>query len=166
MKNPIFMTNIKLEAPMRLPLTNFTNNITEGAARFASNRSGGRFHAGIDFYCDEGTPVYAMCDCTILRSSNTFYLGTGVVEVQTPQFVIRYGEITPKKGLVTGDKINKGDIIGTVKRCEGLAQAMLHLEMYTADATLPLTNTAGTSPFKRTHGIVDPTALVLKLIKE
>ena len=81
-------------------------------------------HSGVDLYCPEGTPVYAVEYGTILKidhwtgpKDNTpWWLDTDAVYVQGQYGVVVYGEIEVNKDLHVGDLIHPSDLIGKVKR--------------------------------------------------
>lgn len=99
-------------------------------------------HTGVDLYCENGTPVYSMCDGVVVNIEDftgefsnpptPWWLNTKSVLVETETNVICYGEITTT--LSIGDKIKEGDIIGNVsqvlKNDKGLPMSMLHIELY------------------------------------
>lgn len=118
-----------------------------------------RQHAGVDLYCRNNTPVYAMESCRVVRVTDSFYLGTGCVEC-VGLYAIRYGEIIPAE-IKLGDGIPEGTIIGWVKKCEGIKQPMLHLEMYGVGVIgRPSLTDLNRPPFYRTIGLIDPTAIL------
>lgn len=108
-----------------------------GSRRFASSRSGGtRAHAGVDFVAPHGTAVYAMTDGTVQRVAG-FYQNTLAVEIlNSDGSVLRYCEIDPI--VSEGDYVVQGQKIGTILRADSGTE-MLHLEVYTGEATGKLT---------------------------
>ena len=109
-----------------------------GSRRFASSRSGGtRAHAGVDFVAPHGTAVYAMTDGTVQRVAG-FYQNTLAVEILNADgSVLRYCEIDPV--VEEGDYVVQGQKIGTILRADSGTE-MLHLEVYTGEATGKLTH--------------------------
>lgn len=94
-------------------------------------------HQGIDVSADAGTEVYATTDGEIKAvykddelSGNQVILnnGAGIVTV--------YSFIDPSEELKVGDKISKGDVIGTVATPTGSEYkdgAHVHIEVYVND---------------------------------
>lgn len=147
-----------------LPLVEDFKSIT-GSREFASLRDkGNRAHAGIDFVAAAGTTVYAMTSGTVLQVY-TFYESTKAVEVQNDDgSILRYCEILPD--VKAGDKVEQGDIIGTIMRATGGTE-MLHLELYRGDASGGLTQRSNKEymyvdsnyNFQRRSDLMDPTFL-------
>ncbi|HCC51643.1 MAG TPA: hypothetical protein DEQ30_05925 [Porphyromonadaceae bacterium] len=97
-----------------------------------------RSHAGIDYIADVGTPVIAMCDGKVMHVSDSFYYGTGVVEVHNNDgTVIRYCEIKPS--VKEGDTVTKGKCLGKVIANTKNENHMLHLEVYLGSISGDLT---------------------------
>lgn len=102
-------------------------------------------HTGVDLYCDDKTPVYAINDGVVVNIEDftgefstpptPWWFNTKSVLVEDNENVICYGEITTN--LSIGDKIKEGDIIGYVsqvlKKDKGLPMSMLHIELYEKD---------------------------------
>ena len=127
-------------------------------AKFGSRREAGkRLHAGCDLYCPEGTLVYAIGDGVVWEVSKTFYAGTGAISIIHNDRIVRYCEITPTKELKAGMKVGEGCILGTVKRCQGVKQPMLHIEMYTDPKRRDSLTDLNRLPFKRRNDVFDPT---------
>ena len=108
-------------------------------ARFGAKRKHD-IHTGVDFYCEEGTTVYALnegkviaiVDFTGEKTNSPWWNNTKAVLLKSISGIILYGEISTH--LKLDDRIEKGDPIGKVKRVlkkyKGLPMSMLHLEMY------------------------------------
>jgi hypothetical protein len=104
-------------------------------------------HTGIDLYCEDGTPVYAMTDGHVVSMlaftgpgvGSPWWEDTDAVMVQGKDCVILYGEIHINQNLALGMRIHEGDLIGHVKRVlrndKGLPMSMLHLEKYASGTT-------------------------------
>lgn len=125
---------------------------------FGAPRKGGqRSHAGCDLYAPVGTPVRAVADGTVLNFY-LFYLDTYALEVDHGDFLVRYGEIgsDPAPGVRVGERVEAGQVLGTVGRLRGLAVSMLHFEMYEGTATGALTR-RDRPPFQRRVDLMDPT---------
>lgn len=99
-------------------------------------------HPGLDIYCDVGTEVVAVEDGVVvgiqyftgkmLRSP--WWNDTFCVAVKGKSGVVNYGEIDYNRELSVGDKVKRGDAIGTVlavlKKDKGRPTSMLHFELY------------------------------------
>lgn len=146
------------------PLNTEYGEIT-GSRRFASSRSSGkRAHAGVDFVAPHGTPVYAITSGTVQRVA-AFYYNTMAVEIQNADgSVLRYCEIDPS--VKEGDIVIQGQKIGTILRAD-TGTEMLHLEVYTGEATGKLTQSENREyayvdsqlVFQRRWDLLDPTFL-------
>lgn len=101
------------------------------------------FHTGVDLYCTEGEPVYAVEDGIVVAIDPMFtgqsgnedrWNTTQAVLVEGASGVIVYGEIAPESSLRVDTRIQAGEIIGRVmtvmKIDEGRPRSMLHLELY------------------------------------
>lgn len=100
-------------------------------------------HTGIDIYCAENTPVYAIRDGIVVNiedftgvDSNPptpWWYDTQSILIEDSTNVICYGEISVNN-LKIGDIIRKGDVIGYIKQVlkkdKGLPMCMLHVELY------------------------------------
>ena len=136
-----------------------------GSREFASSRSSGnRAHAGIDFVAPHGTKVYAITSGTVQRVA-LFYQNTSAVEIVNEDgSILRYCEI--KTSLEAGDKVNQGDLIGTILRADSGTE-MLHMEVYLGDGDGMLTQSSNSSytyletnkRFQRRSDLLDPTFL-------
>jgi murein DD-endopeptidase MepM/ murein hydrolase activator NlpD len=132
-------------------------------AAFGAGRSGGRVHAGCDLYftndgglayqtkyhaLNDNTPVFAIADGKVTGFSY-FYLGTYALVVDHGDFTVRYGEVdaTLPAGISVGASVTAGQqiaIMGDLGVSSG-TWSMLHFEIYSNDATGPLTNTSNQS---------------------
>ena len=122
------------------------------AATFAYRRGENRLHAARDLYYNEGEPVYAITSGKVLNVSS-FYWDTWVIDIEHDyehveghKIIVRYGEVSKDDILVKkGDKVARGAKIGKVglltkdgrfiKQPSPDKRGMLHLEMYTGEAT-------------------------------
>lgn len=142
-----------------------SNDITKSPGAFGSNRSGGRRHAGVDLYCDEGTPVYAMEDGVITAFSPEYYAGTQAVAI-TGSVVIRYCEMQVNPGFAkVGTSVKQGACLGIVKKCEGINQAMLHIEFFNNIISKAALTDVSKLPYKRREDLFDGTE-ILKSVME
>jgi peptidoglycan hydrolase-like protein with peptidoglycan-binding domain len=139
-----------------------TADPTGGARYFGASRANGRAHAAIDFIVPNGTPVYAMTDGKVIRTS-LFFQNTSAVEVKnTDGTVARYCEIAPAVSVNT--IVHRGDLIGRVIT-NYAGTSMLHLEMYqgTASGSLSQGSNSGSywyvkaRNYQRRADLVDPT---------
>lgn len=136
-----------------------------GSRTFASSRGGGkRAHAGLDFVAPHGTRVYAVTAGTVQRVA-VFYQNTWAVEVKNDDgSILRYCEIATE--LETGDRVEQGDIIGTILRADSGTE-MVHMEVYYGNGEGMLTQTGnetfkyvdGSKNFQRRSDLLDPTFL-------
>ncbi|MEK2485283.1 peptidoglycan DD-metalloendopeptidase family protein [Providencia stuartii] len=143
---------------------------------FGRNRNGGRRkHAAIDLYTKAEEPIVAICEGKVIGITS-FYKKTDQITIQHKtkdgrEFIIRYGEVSPKKNLILvkkGDVVKQGQVIGHT----GLLREknddpsmiinktiiyMLHFEYYTdsSDTATPLTDTQR-EPYLRRKDIADP----------
>lgn len=167
-------------------------SLTEkNAACFGYRRGSSRIHAACDLYYEIDEPIYAMDDGKVLNVY-AFYYDTWAIEieheyehVEGKKMVLRYGEVSKNDIKVkTGDTVKKGDQIGKigllvphVKQPGSDKRGMLHLEMYTGEATGKLSskstkysdmlhatsaNYATGRSFQRRKDLIDP----LPLLKE
>ncbi|HSC69221.1 MAG TPA: M23 family metallopeptidase [Cellvibrio sp.] len=155
---------LKISAGIKFPLkTRSPSSYKSGMRKYGSNRANGRKHAGCDLYAPIGTPVYAMDDGEVVNFY-AFYLGTYALEIKHPDFVARYGEIgRSATGIKNGSKVKKGQLIGYVGELKGLNMSMLHLELYSGNASGPLT-VRGNKPYQRRKDLIDPTPILDKAI--
>jgi murein DD-endopeptidase MepM/ murein hydrolase activator NlpD len=139
------------------------NCLVKGAAMFGTWRDKGkRRHAGVDLYCDDKTEVFAMEKGTVINVYD-FYSGSKAISIAGTH-LIRYGEVTP---LVTpGELVEEGQLIARVKRCRGIKQAMLHLEMYSNAADRSSLTQKDRPPYQRRADLINPTEILLKLEAE
>ena len=92
----------------------------------------GRHHVGVDLFANEGDPVVACADGTIV-SFYKFYNSRGrdtfALVIAHDGVVINYGEVAPSSlqefGLKIGDSVKAGQTIGRIG-----ATGMLHFETY------------------------------------
>lgn len=136
------------------------NNYESGSGRFGANRDNGtRLHSACDLYCNEGTEVYAMESGKVVNVYD-FYLGTKAISI-AGSLLIRYGEITPL--VKAGQTVKEGQLIAKVKRCKGLNQAMLHLEVFSNPLDKSSLTVKENKPYQRRKDLMNPTDILLKL---
>ena len=92
------------------------------------------FHTGLDMKADAGTSVMACLDGTVENIVTGDYLdGTSVTIAHENGLKTVYTFIEAKSGLKKGDKVKKGDVIGTVAEPNGseyLLGSHLHFEVF------------------------------------
>lgn len=105
-------------------------------------------HTGVDLYTDNGTPVYAVENGTVVniepftgpQIEMPWWNDTNCVLVEGASGVVVYGEITPYPNMKVGHIIKRNERVGHVKRVlkegkerpdiEGHSTSMLHIELY------------------------------------
>lgn len=125
-------------------------------------------HTGIDLYCDENEPVYAMesgvvievSDFTGKEAETPWWNDTKCIVIKGGHGYILYGEL--ESFVKEGDRVFEGQCIGEVKRVlkndKGLPTTMLHLEYYSK-----YEKGKHASWFKsgnRPKGLLDPNAIL------
>lgn len=93
-----------------------------------------RQHQGMDFACAAGTEVLAAVDGTVKNVFTGHMLYGSWIEIEHENDIKTvYMYVTPTAGLKAGDKVNRGDVIGTVMAATGQeveAGDHLHFEVY------------------------------------
>lgn len=154
----------------QLPAADWTNP----PRSFAANRQGGaRAHAGCDLYFPEGTVIHAIGPGKVVLGPYAFYAKTFAIEVDHGGTIVRYGEVMEKTFVKAGDVVAGGQKIARVGRLVGISvpSNMLHLEMYSKQATGPLTDPNKDTckkapdgrPFYRRQDLMNPTATLNRL---
>jgi murein DD-endopeptidase MepM/ murein hydrolase activator NlpD len=127
-------------------------------------------HEGVDLYCDDGAPVFALESGTIVAIENftgvaadsPWWCDTKSLLVEGQAGVVCYGEIEPEAQLQVGDSVTRGQLLGAVKmvlkKDKGRPRSMLHIELH-------LPGTSKTSPWQHGDGrpatLLDPTELLI-----
>jgi murein DD-endopeptidase MepM/ murein hydrolase activator NlpD len=97
------------------------------------------FHKGLDFAAEKGTPVYACLDGEIESITTGDVLdGTVITIVHDNGIKSCYKFIDADEQLKVGDRVERGDVIGTVAEangCEYKDGAHLHFEIYSQGQT-------------------------------
>lgn len=131
-------------------------------------------HEGVDLYCLEHEPVYAMQAGTVLdilkftgpHVNMPWWNDTFAVTVESDLGIINYGELMPADSIKPGTKISQGDLIGTVmtvlKKDKGRPRNMLHFEIYEKDAEIAHPWQVGGL---RPKGLLDPTEILIMAAK-
>ena len=89
-------------------------------------------HNGVDFLAEEGTDVVAICDGTVTSVRNEYGMGNIVEITHADGLVSTYFSLGDEIDVEEGDKVKKGDKIGSVSTSaayECAEGAHLHLEM-------------------------------------
>ena len=89
-------------------------------------------HNGVDFLAEEGAAVVAICDGTVTSVRNEYGMGNIVEITHADGLVSSYFSLGDDIEVSEGDKVKKGDKIGSVSTSAayGCAEgAHLHLEM-------------------------------------
>ena len=96
-----------------------------------------RLHQAMDFGAEAGTPVLAAVDGTIVSVVVDDYLDYAIVEIShANDLKTVYKFIDPDSNLKAGQKVNRGQVIGTVAAASGRENAdgeHLHFEVYKAN---------------------------------
>jgi murein DD-endopeptidase MepM/ murein hydrolase activator NlpD len=112
-------------------------------------------HTGVDLYCDEGTPVYAVEDGEVIaieeftgpNAESPWWHETLAVLVKGESGVVGYGEVSigfvptieNPPFIKVGELVKRGDLIGwtkqVLKKDKGKPMCMLHLELYLPKTT-------------------------------
>ncbi len=78
-------------------------------------------HKGMDFAAAAGTEVLAAVDGTIENVYTQDQLYGAVIEIKHENgFMTVYKFVTPAENLKKGDKVNRGDVIGTIAAATGV----------------------------------------------
>ncbi len=96
-------------------------------------------HTGIDLYCNDKDPVYAIADGYVKKvveftgfDESPWWNNTYAIIVTSNNVDILYGEVMPC--VKVGDNVKNGQHIGNIERVlkkdKGLPTSMLHLECY------------------------------------
>ena len=138
------------------PLGEMTTSFHSGPAKFGSSR-GSRKHAGCDMYSSEGTPVFSINDGRITEFSDNYYKGSSAIAINHGVFTARYCEIVPAFDLNIETNVSAGQFLGITMplNIQQANNCMLHFEMYSNQATGPLTQVGG--DYYRRSDLMNPT---------
>jgi len=128
-----------------------------GLRRFF-NEQERRPHSGLDIAADEGTPVMATADGTVIDTGNFFFSGNMIYLDHGQGIISLYAHLS-KISVKPGDVIKQGDIIGNVGQTGRVTGPHLHFAVY-ANQTLidPLymlpqnSKVTGVRPSEKTAG--------------
>lgn len=107
-----------------IPVTGRVSSIF-GLRRFF-NKQARRPHSGLDIAAPEGTPIKAVESGTVIESGDFFFSGN-MVYIDHGQGVISMYAHMNRIDVKTGDKIERGQIIGTVGETGRVTGPHLHL---------------------------------------
>ena len=116
----------------------------EGAVGDFAFRRSFYYHPGIDIYCENGQPIQAIEDGTVVHVEHftgeqanppsPWWNDTWAIMIEGESGVIGYCEILVDPWLDIGEQVKAGDVIGHVipvlKKDKGNGTTMLHLEQY------------------------------------
>lgn len=91
-------------------------------------------HSGLDIAADEGTPVKAVADGTVIDTSDFFFSGN-MIYIDHGQGIISLYAHLSKISVKPGDTIKQGEIIGNVGHTGRVTGPHLHFAVY-ANQTL------------------------------
>lgn len=99
-------------------------------------------HPGVDLYCNDGEPVYAIEDGIIanygpftgIGKNTPWWEDTDYICIKGDSGKLLYGSIVINKKLLSQTHVKEGDLLGHVKRVikvdRGRPTTMLHMELY------------------------------------
>lgn len=131
----------------------------------ASRDDGKRAHAGIDLIVPENVDVIAAMDGEVDYICQNFFAGTDAVAIKNSDGTwFNYAELKPKVSI--GQKIIKGQVIGTVIANNSSGASMLHFEAYKGDYDSNVLNNNGSylyvpnKNYERRADLIDPSFVV------
>lgn len=103
----------------------------ELADTWGDARSDGRSHEGIDIMAPSGTPVLAVADGRIVKFFDSVRGGVTIYQFdRTERFVYYYAHLNARAaGLVEGDQVRQGQVIGYVGTSGNAPVPHLHFEI-------------------------------------
>ena len=104
-----------------------------GLRRFF-NEQERRPHSGLDIAADEGTPVMAVADGTVVDTGDFFFSGNMIYLDHGQGIISLYAHLS-KISVEPGDTVKQGDIIGNVGQTGRVTGPHLHFAVY-ANQTL------------------------------
>lgn len=151
--------------------------VTPHPGAFKAVRRDNHVHTGVDLYTDEGQPIRACESGTIVsiepftgaKDGSPWWKDTDAILIEGASGVICYGELEPSPLVNVGMQIQRGDVIGRVKRVilegkerpeiTGWKPSMLHMELY------PHGTTKASDGYINARDLLqDPTPYLLKSI--
>lgn len=88
----------------------------------------GKFHEGMDFAADQGTPVYATGDATVLSAGWNSGYGYMIELDHGYNYVTRYAHLSNMR-VRPGQRVKRGDLIGNVGNTGKSTGSHLHYEV-------------------------------------
>jgi len=132
-------------------------------------------HEGVDLYCPNDTPVYAVEDgivvmmrCFTGRYAHcAWWNETDSISIEGATGVVEYGEIITDEEMQIRRQVFQGDLIGWVrtvlKKDKGRPMSMLHMNLYEGAQTRDQSwSLEGPKP----TGLADPTPHLIQSWKE
>lgn len=133
-------------------------------------------HEGVDLYCPDGTPVFAVEDGTVVaviaftgpdaEPPSPWWHDTHAILIEGESGVVVYGEVGIGTGIREGLRVQAGEPIGHVRQVltkdKGRPMSMLHIELHshgTRDAY------EWTLESGRPESLRDPTPFLLETIQ-
>jgi 3-polyprenyl-4-hydroxybenzoate decarboxylase len=168
---------VKEELRWKFPLGNCSGipiNYHPGAFGFHRKYD---HHTGVDLYCSDGTPVYALENGRIIVvehftgfQGSPWWNNTEAILVEGPSGVLCYGEVFPLHSTHVGQELFKGQHFASVKRVlkegkersdiPGHSTSMLHVELYPHGTTTCSKNWE-LEAHVRPSDLLDPTKLLI-----
>lgn len=120
-----------------MPVEN-PSSITDYCETMAFNKTLKRYeaHMAMDFFADEGTPVYAVYDGTVAKVENNLLKGVSVTVDHGNGLKTVYNSLSDADDIAVGATVKQGDVIGHVSvtnRQESGEGAHLHFIAYEND---------------------------------
>lgn len=174
-KKNIYITNDSMSF-LNIDYTKDTEiPIKEHVGAFGAKRKM-HIHEGVDLYCLEGEPVYAIEDGNVVlienftgpKAGSDWWNDTNAVHIEGKCGVFVYGEIIEVDSIKVGKEIKEGDLIGYVKtvlkKDKGRPMSMLHLELYQHGSRMSVT----WHPWQKEkpNFLQDPTSILISIIKD
>lgn len=157
--------NIDITKQVEIPLGNHVGAF--GAVRRHD------IHGGVDLYCPDGSPVYAVGDGEVVQirpftgevAGYPWWHNTWAVSILHDDGIVVYGEMVERFDLEVGMQVKRGVWIGNVKRVlkkdKGRPTSMLHLAMHNYDI---MSNGGWKLGGYQPHGLLDPTNRLIRSV--
>jgi len=88
-----------------------------------------RMHAGLDFSAQQGTPIYATGNGTVVKARRLGGLGLAVIIDHGYGYKTKYGHMS-KFAVKQGQKVHRGDLIGYIGNTGLSAAPHCHYEVW------------------------------------